>query len=247
MKTSKRIFFFLFLLSNLALAGQRGPLYGFSFAGEGVVPIFKTDLRHSEKAISRPGFGGIFRFHIYASQNVHIQIGFELMSQACSFNTYYFAQGHSEFYDRSFGYTHTLRTTEMYTPILGRIGLGHPSSTSRFTFYLLAGYSPKTFLKTSTNVIRNSDGKGIWEGQTDLKFENWFISEQNGNVLMAGMGLDKRIDLTEKFFTFEIMFRYNLSRFTYNGQFNTNELLIKNMCVGFQVGYRFAGGLKGKK
>jgi hypothetical protein len=60
-----------------------------------------------------------------------------------------------------------------------------------------------------------------------------------GNVLMAGIGLDKRMGWENKFLSFELMYRYNLSRYIYKGNYNTNELLIKNSCLTLQVGYRF--------
>jgi hypothetical protein len=60
--------------------------------------------------------------------------------------------------------------------------------------------------------------------------------------LMAGFGIDKRIKMTEKFISFEVLYRYNLSRFIYTGRIDTNELLIKNSCITLQIGYRFEGG-----
>lgn len=222
-----------------------GPVYGFSYSGAGVISIFKVDTRHSEAAVPRAGFGGMFRMNFFATQNVHIQLGLEVMSQACAFNTYYFAPGYSTLYDRSFGYTHTLRTAEMYIPLLARIGLTPGEASARKIFYLIGGYSPKLFLTATTNVVSNLDGKGVWGGGTTLDFENWFIDEQMGNVMIAGMGLDQRLKFSEKFISYELLFRYNLSRFIYHGNLDTNELLIKNMCFSLQVGYRFAGGMKG--
>jgi hypothetical protein len=244
--------FLVFLLAVSALratppavpraAKMGGPTYGFSYAASGIVSFFKVDERHSEKAIPRPGFGGMFRINFYPATSMHIQLGLEVLSQACSFNTYYFAPGYSTFYNRSFGYTHTLRTMEMYIPLMARIGLTPGEASARNVFYITGGYSPKIFLAATTNITRNSDGAGVWGGGTGLKYENYFIGEQVGNVMMVGIGLDKRLGFEEKFLSFEAIFRYNLSRFIYYGRGDTNELLIKNMCIGFYVGYRFAGG-----
>lgn len=219
------------------------PRYGFSYGASGVISLFHVDERHSQKAIPRPGFGATARLHFYPSTSVHIQIGIEVMSQACAFDSYYFAPGYSTFYDRSFGYTHTLRTVELYMPLLVRVGLTPGESTARNIFYLLAGYSPKLFLASSTNIVRDADGKGVWGGPVSLTYENWFIGPQTGNVMIAGMGLDKRLKFNERFLSFEAIFRYNLSRFTYDlGKTGNDPLLIKNMCISLQIGYRFAGG-----
>jgi hypothetical protein len=214
--------------------------YGFSYAFSGAVSFFKVDQRESEKAVPRIGGGGIFRIEFYPSPSVHIQLGFELMTQACAFNTYYFAPGYSQLYDRSYGYTHTLRTLEMYVPILARIGLNPEESNQRTIFYFLGGYAPKVFLGASNTIVQNSNGKGVGGGSTELLYEHHFLGEQVGNVMIAGFGCDKRFGFVEKFMTFEIIYRYNLSRFSYDiGKNNGNLLLIKNSCLNLQIGYRF--------
>lgn len=238
---------FVFLLSFTASAlppSFQGVRYGFSVAGSGVISFFKVDTRHSDKAIPRPGMSALFRMEFFPTRNVHLQFGLELMSQACAFNTYYFAPGYSQFYDRSFGYMHTLRTYELYVPLMARIGLNPDESSAKTVFYVLGGYAPKLFIGASANVVENSTGKGVWGGSTELTYENWFISPQEGNCLLAGAGFDKRLKFSEKFISIEAIFRYNLSRFIYTGRINTNELLIKNCCVSLQVGYRFPGGAK---
>ncbi len=216
--------------------------YGFSVAASSVFSFFKIDTRHSDPAKMRAGMSGIFKIEFYPSSNVHLQCGLELMSQSCRFNTYYFAPGYSQFYDRSFGYSHTLRTVELYVPLLARIGLSGPEGNAQTIFYLLGGYSPKFFISTIANVEETATGKEIWGGPTELEYEHKFLGAQTGNVMLAGFGLDRRLGITEKFISFELIYRYNLSRFTYNGRIgieNTNELLMKNSCINFQIGYRF--------
>lgn len=214
-------------------------IYSFSLAGGFGYSFFKVDERHSEPASSLLGMTGMFRFHFFATPNVHIQLGLEVLSQKCKFNTYYFSEGHSLFYDRSFGYTHRLRTYELYLPLMARIGLTPQEANARTVFYLMGGYAVKTFLSATALVTRNADNKDIWGGSTELTFEHYYLSEQTSSVIIAGMGLDKRFGWTEKFISFELFFRYNFSRFRYQGNYNTNDLMIKNSCITFQVGYRF--------
>lgn len=245
----KRIYILLFCI--LALRGfawppHTGPRYGFSYGAGTVISIFKTDTRESGKAVPRPGFEGMLRMHFYPAPNVHIQLGLEVMTQSCAFNTYYFAPAYSMLYDSSYGYTHTLRTLELYVPLIGRVGLNPAEGNSQHIFYLMAGYAPKIFVGARSYVVRNSDNKGIWYGATNLVFENYFMSEQLGNVIIAGFGYDKRFHFDERFLSFETFFKYNLSRFIYSGNIDTNKLLIKNMCISLQVSYRFSAGGVGR-
>ena len=221
------------------------PKYGFAYGVSGVVSFFRVDTRESEKAIPRVGGGATFKMEFYPTSNIHLQFGMEILSQACAFNSYYFAPGYSIYYDKNFGYTHTLRTLELYLPVLVRIGFKPMEGNERTIFYMIGGYAPKIFLGASTNVVENSDGKGIWGGSTELTFEHTLGSSQVSNVLIAGLGCDKRLGFKEKFFTFEIYFRYNFSRFAYDlGKKGTDLLFIKNYCINLQVGYRFGGGGK---
>lgn len=241
----KHILFLLLIICTLRVGAIPPPekyenrRYGFSYAGSLGYSFSKVDVRHSEKASSLLGLGGMFRFHVFVKQNVHLQFGLEILSQKCKFNTYYFADGYSLLYDRSFGYTHRLRTYEMYIPVIARFGTNPQESAAPSAFYLLIGYAPKVFLGSTAIVTQNETGKDVWGGSSELTFENWFINEQMGNVLMAGIGLDKRMGWENKFLSFELMYRYNLSRYIYRGNYNTNELLIKNSCLTLQVGYRF--------
>jgi hypothetical protein len=247
-KHIKQLFLLLLLCSFTAKAippfspDYKVRRYGYSIAGSGVISFFKVDTRHSEAAHMRPGMGAILRLDFYATSNVHLQFGLEVLSQACRFNTYYFAPGYSKFYDLSFGYTHTLRTAELYLPIMARVGLSGMESNAQTIFYILGGYSPKLFLTSVATVKENSTGKEVWGGSTELEYEHQFLGAQTGNVMIAGMGMDKRLGFKEKFMSYEIIFRYNLSRFNYKGKIgleNTNDLMMKNCCINVQVGYRF--------
>jgi hypothetical protein len=214
-------------------------IYSFSVAGGFGFSMDKVDERHSDPARTGLAMTGMFRFHFFVTPNCHIQIGFENMSQKTKFNTYYFAEGHSLFYDGSFGYTHQVRTYELYMPIMGRVGFAGQEDNARSIFYLEGGYAVKTFLATTSVVTQNSTDKDIWGGTTELTFEHWLVSEQTSSVILIGMGLDKRIGWTNKFFSFELLYRYNFSRMRYTGNYNTNDLMFKNSCITFQVGYRF--------
>lgn len=248
MRTIKFLFLFIFLCSFTIKAIPPAPpenmvkKYGFSFGLSGVVSFFKIDTRHSEPAKARPGMGGIFKMEFFPTSNIHLQCGIEIISQGCRFNTYYFAPGYSQTYDRSFGYTHTLRSLELYIPLIVRIGLSGPENNAQNIFYLLGGYSPKFFLNTKSSVKNTATGKDIWGGATELEYEHQFLGDQTGNVMLAGFGFDHRLGIKEKFISFEIIYRYNLSRFIYHGRIgieNSNELFLKNSCINIQLGYRF--------
>ncbi|GAB4135053.1 MAG: hypothetical protein Fur0041_08850 [Bacteroidia bacterium] len=220
-----------------ALGEQR---YGFSFAMSGVYSFFKTDTRHADPAKPRFGMGGALRIHLHPSRFAQIQIGLEVLSQSCRFDTYYFKTGYSSiFYDRNFAYTHKLRTYELYLPVLLRFNFNGMEANAPAMFYFIGGYAPKMFLAATTEVEDKATGRSIWGGSTELKFENWFIGNQTGNVIIAGLGFDKRFGWLEKFLSVELMYRYNFSRFWYYGNIDSNALLIKNSCITLQIGYRF--------
>lgn len=243
----RRIYIVLFLLVLCAQKMSAAPppdkymnrIYAFSLAGGFGYSFFKVDERHSQPASSLLGMTGMFRFHFFARPNVHIQLGLEVLSQKMKFNTYYFAEGHSVFYDRSFGYTHRMRSYELYLPLIARFGTHGQEANARSIFNFMIGYAPKMILAASAVVTEDANNKDVWGGSTELTFENWFISEQTSSVALIGIGIDKRLGWDNKFISFELFYRYNFSRYRYQGNFNTNDLMIKNSCVTFQLGYRF--------
>ncbi|MGL4598142.1 MAG: outer membrane beta-barrel protein [Bacteroidia bacterium] len=246
----KRFLIFCFLMVPLvaqarvsmrvADGGEPGKKnYGFTFSASSVISFNKVDLRHSLPARPRFGMGGSMRFSIYLSESFHLQTGLEVLSQGCSFETYYFAEGYSTLFDRSFGYVHRLRTYELYVPVLFRLGLAGTTSNAPMGLYVIGGWSPKLILAASTDIRNAGNGQGVWGGTTELEYENYFWGKQTGNVLMGGIGVEDRMGLKEKFVTYEINYRYNLSRIRYQGKFNTNDLMIKNSCVSLSVGMRF--------
>ena len=216
--------------------------FGMTVGASTVFSFFKTDTRMSEKAQLKPGGSAFVKYNYYATSNVHLQVGLEMMTQACKFNTYYFAPGYSQNYDLTYQYSHTLRTVEFYLPITCRIGNAVDENNSQTIYFVTGGYSPKLFVSSSTNVENKTTGKGIWGGATTLAYEHHFLGLQTGNCLLLGTGMERRLGISEKFISFEMIFLYNLSRFKYSGrmgQTNTNDLMLKNSVLKVQIGYRF--------
>ena len=214
-------------------------MYAFSLAGSFGYTFVNMDERHSKPGTSLLGMGGMGRFHIFIRQNIHLQIGLEILSQKMKFETYYFAEGHSVFYDGSFGYTHRLRMYELYVPILARIGTNTQEVNAPSAFYFMGGFAPRSFLAATTVIRENATGKDVWGGGTEMTFENYLVAEQTSTVLIAGIGLDKRFGWSTTYMSFELLYRYSISRYRYRGNFDSNDLFFKNSCLQFQVGFRF--------
>lgn len=243
-------FSFLTLLF-LVVAGQlfAGPplrpdkyenrIYAFSLTGSFGYTFVKVDERHSLPGSSLLGLGGMGRFHIFIRQNIHLQLGLEILSQKMKFNTYYFKEGHSVFYDGSFGYTHRFRMYELYVPVMIRIGTNVQETNAPSAFYFMGGIAPRAFLAGVTVISEDATGKDIWGGGTETTFEHYVLGEQTSTVLLGGMGIDKRFGWSTTYMSFELIYRYSISRFRYRGNFDSNDLMIRNSCLTFQVGFRF--------
>jgi hypothetical protein len=216
--------------------------YAFSFATGGVTSFFKVDTRISQPATPLAGVNGMLRMHYIPASSFHLHAGFEIMTQGTQFNTYYFIPGYSILYDSNYVYTHRLRTLEVYIPLIARFGVKKKEENARALFYFLAGWSPKLLLSGRSAVSSAITGAPIWNGSTNLEYENWVVGRQTGFVLLGGIGVDKRIKYTENFISFELIYRHNLSRIRYVGNIDSNSLLIRNSSLNLQIGYRFEGG-----
>lgn len=240
----KSIVCFLLLASFAAPARNPFPLsrqekrIAFSTSGMGLLSFFNADERHSTPANALTGFGLDARAEFIFSEEFRVFTGAGFFSQSCTFNTYYFALGHSTLYDKNFDYEHRLRTYELHIPVLFRVGLTPNESDADNAFYLLGGWALKTQLATRARVSQVSNGQEVWRGKATLQFENWFIRPTIGNLLVGGIGLDHRFNHSKESVFFEVLYRYGLSRYIYSGNVDTNDLLIKNSSVSFGVGFR---------
>jgi len=241
-----RLLFILLLFAGNASADPllrlRRPLpqkkIAFSTSGMGIVSFFTTDPRHSAPAIPRTGFGLNGRVEFIFSEQFRIFTGFDLLSQSCSFNTYYFAQGHSFFYDNNYNYLHSLRTFELHWPVLFRVGLTRDENDANNSVYFLAGWAMKYQMGARSTVLQITSGQEVWSGKAQMDFENWFLTPRIGNVLVGGLGFNKRFNHSEESVFFEAVYRYGLSRSIYYGNGTSNELLIRNASLSLAVGFR---------
>ncbi|TND00867.1 MAG: hypothetical protein FD123_4325 [Bacteroidetes bacterium] len=236
-------FVFLYAAADARLP-QRTPYsrmdkrVAFSTSGMGLMSFFKTDDRHSSPANPRTGFGLNARTEFIFTEEFRIFTGLEFLSQACTFNTYYFATGHSTYYDKVFDYTHGLRTYEVHLPVVFRLGLMRNESDLNNAVYMLGGWAMKYQLAARSRVEKITTGEEVWKGKATLDFENWFIRPSIGNVLVGGLGLDHRFNHSDESVFFEVIYRYGLSRYIYSGNVDTNDLVIKNASLSFAVGFR---------
>lgn len=238
------VFPFAAMATPPSLAASRNSRrFGFSTSGMGVVSFFRTNERHSTQADPTAGFGVNARAEFIFSEQFRVFTGLEFFTQSCNFNTYYFAHGYSTFYNKDYDYLHELRTYEVHLPVLFRVGLTPDEDDADNSFYMLAGWALKWQPFTHGIVTQISTGKEIWNDKVSFEYENRIVSKKIGNILVGGLGFNKRFNHSKGSIFFEAVFRYGLSRFFYAGNYvdnvdGTNDLLIRNNSLSLGVGWR---------
>lgn len=254
MKHFRSILLFCVALFSIAPAHAfpnypyRRSFTGFSASAMTLYSIYKVDTRHSMPATARMGFGGNARLEMVFTRNFRILLGADVISQSCSFNTYYFAKNQSQIFDLDYHYQHSLRTWELHIPLMFRLAFTRNEDDVDNSVYGLCGWATKVHVAAHTNVTNLDDGQEVYNGKTRLDFENWFIGKKFGNELVAGIGLTHRFHHSPESVFFELIYRYGLSRYTYYGNptgglgsYNgdsTNSLLMKNASLSFGIGFR---------
>jgi len=201
-----------------------------------IFPIFTNNPYHTTGTSSSFSFNlGFKRTFIFASSK--FDIGIEYLNQGLSFQSYYFAPGYSVLYDKSFPFLHDLRIQELQLPVLYRYMFGK-ETRNKTTPYLTIGWALR-FIAYATSTIQSSDGILVFDDQTDLGFENPFITSRLSSMWQASFGLQFNNVKTLKAFYVELGYKLGTSRYHYVGNGTSNDLMIKDSNVTLNFGYKF--------
>lgn len=242
-------FFRVFLIVLFFLSA-----FHFSFGQDGAVdrkmhnrfrisfgPVFSLYQYPKEMTANpklRMPFHASFLYEFTISRFSSVVIGPEYFHHGMSFDSYYFAPGHSFLYDGTFDYHHTLTINEIHIPLMYRFCMGRETHR-KFTLYTLGGWAYR-YLLPSYLVIDRPGGAPppLYDDYIDLWNEFALFSPQGGSILQAGGGLQRNYLAKGKSTFLELMFRWPISRFIYTGAGINAEMKIRDPNISLSVGFR---------
>lgn len=162
----------------------------------------------------------------------------EYLTHSLSFDSYYFAPGQLELYDKSFPYTHTVRLHEAQLPFLFKYNFTKENDKI-MNGYLLAGWGYRYILDGESTITQVNNSSITWNGKIDATMEYHLLSPHDGSMLLAGGGFERNYQNEHRGIYGELLFKYGLSRFNYPGSGTTVPFFIKDSFLCINLGYKF--------
>jgi hypothetical protein len=186
------------------------------------------------------GYGASYKaeFKFKRGSTFKLIAGAEYLMEGFKFDSYYFPVGTTQYYDKNYNYTHTLRIHQLYFPFMFKQGFNDEDQKQN-SLYICAGWAWRYLLGSSSKITNKATSEVEWRGLSALTAQHRFLMDNAGSCLLAGWGWEHRMSDMGSAVTFEVFYRYNLSRVQYVGNNNSNAILFKNNNLTVGVGYEF--------
>lgn len=207
-----------------------------------VISFYTPNLDYMGATKATQGFGLSFKgeLNFPETKKMKLLMGLEYLDEGLTFDSYYFSPGYSVLYDKNFTFTHKVHIHELYVPILMKLSINNENDHTN-SVYLTAGWSFRYLLGAQYKITNKADSKIVAKGFSVLNIEerHRLLTDNGGGSLQWGIGMEHRIPNMKQGWIFEVQYRYNLARYQYIGNNNTNNILFRNNNLSISVGYEF--------
>lgn len=202
------------------------------------ISYFKNHPQHTINTKAKAGFNATYKAEVLLGRRTNFLIGLEYLSQGVKFNGYYSAPGHTYLYDLTFPYQHEIRYQELQLPLGFKTAFNREKDNSYTPYYFLeVGF--RYVYKATVYIESDSTHNAVYEGKTNLTFENDVIDRKINAFFMGGLGVQKNFRGKKNSGFLEFTYKYGISRLHYTGYQNSNNLNIKDANLAITIGMRF--------
>lgn len=245
MTIKKRIYYISFFLLTISscIHAQNESLYQKTILKHriSIGPVFsfyKIDPNFAIKVKSRLGINVCYKSEIFLGRRTNVLIGLEYLNEGITFKSYYEAAGYTYLFDKTFAYFHDVRLQRVNLPISLKLAFNSETNNT-FSTYGLLGVGATYLYKSTTYIESDSTKNAVYEGKTNVRFENYRISKKMSGFYLLGLGAQRNNRKNGRALFFELIYNYGLSRLHYEGHEYSNKLEIKNALLAFTFGIRF--------
>lgn len=204
-----------------------------------VVGFYSIDRNHAKGVLPRISalitykkeirFGRDYRtFFLY---------GLDYFIHGINFNSYYFKPDTIKLYDKKLNYKYSLYFQEINVPLQVKYSFNRENN-SQYTHYFMIGYHLRYLLPASLKVTQN--GNTIKEDNPQMKFKNYFITEQLNAFVSASLGWQKNNTASSKVGIYiEGSYRYGFSPYYFETNYSASSMFVNSSHICVQVGLKF--------
>lgn len=234
-----RVFLFSFIFSGIIYGqDQKERKVHFRINAGPVLGFYKINSRHASKPT--PAFSWFLstKLEIDLDKQGGILTGFSYQRNAFSFNSYFFAPGHSFLYDDNLNYRYGIIAHEIQLPVLIKYNLGLEARRT-VTGYLLCGPVARYIPSSLLDVSSNSTGAQLYYGDLPWRFTNSMGVKNLSAALQLGLGGQRNFHISHTALFSELGFLVPLSRSMIVRDFTPGNLWINYSVLQISLGFRF--------
>lgn len=245
MTFKKRIYCVVFYLMTISscIHAQKESLYSRTIMKHriSIGPVFsfyKIEPNFAIEVKSRIGINIAYKGEFFLGRRTNVLIGVEYLNEGVTFKSYYEAPGYTYLFDKSFAYFHDVRLQRVNLPVSLKLSFNSEKSNTLSTYGLL-GAGATYLCKSTTYIESDSTKNSVYEGKTNVRFENYRISKKLSGFYLLGLGAQRNNKINGRALFLELTYNHGLSRLHYEGHEYSNKLEIKNALLAFTFGVRF--------
>ena len=228
----------LFATSGFAQGFYFQPIIKHRLSGGAVFSFFGKDPTVAKNIRPLFGFTVNYTSEIELVDNTSALAGLTYSNQAVQFNGYYVAPGHTYLFDETFAYTHRLRFQSIQLPLAIKFNCNLEADND-YTPYFIVGLGFSYLYNAKVSIKSDSTGNRIYKGRTDFGFENHIINKKFNTFVEGGFGLQKNLRKKDKALFLEFLYKFDISRLSYTGHDNSNNVHFRNSSVSATAGMKF--------
>ena len=236
----RKLYTILILVSVLAAGAQENKpkKYFTRFVLGPTISFYSNNSVHTSDTKPRPAFYAGFYEDIKMYNDFSFLPGIEYLYHGVAFNTYYFAPGYQNLYNKHFDYNYRLNMQELRLNLLFKKILGK-EDRNLITGYVEYGYVLRYLLNNQLTVNSNASSAEVYSGPAQMSFEHYVFNKNFASALKLTGGMQHNFFQTHRAWFFEVSYVYSLSRVLINNSFSPNSLYINSSFLQLGLGVKF--------
>ena len=200
--------------------------------------IYAPSTKHARAFQSRGAFtaGFMQEYRVGRGYQSYFSFGVQYAAQFITYQSYYFAPGTLQLYDRSMLYDYRLLLHEMQLPLQYKLLLKREDNTI-FSPYCAAGYFLRFFLPA--NVWVTKEGASVIKDQPTPEFTSPLGIKTLNAAASVAIGLQQNKGKKAGAFFVEIQYKTGFSSFSFRADYAANSVFLRDSQLLLILGLRF--------
>jgi hypothetical protein len=211
--------------------------YLYRFYGGPVLAFYNNNPDYTINTRARASLTSGARIEYLFTGYSSITAAVEYMTHGLRFDSYFFEPGQQIIYDKTFPFHHKVRLHEAHLPIIAKYNFTKENDKI-LNGYAMVGWGYRYIFASRSTITSNVTGDKVWRGKINADEEYHLFTRKGGSMLLAGFGTERNFQPNRTSGYIELIYKFGLSRFRYQGSGTAREFFIKDSFLSVCIGYK---------